>query len=460
MKDYKKIGLVSSILMGIGAIIGIGIFGSLPTAVQLAGDGTVLWVMLGAFVVVMLKSFPILATTAALPASGANYLHCAKLISPWVGYLQLINGLFNVLTIVLFAQLFAEYFVSLFPDLDEFAVAIAFLLLMSALGCFGIKLNSTLQNIMVILLIVALALYIVLGLEAIDPANLSLGEVLTPSMSLSGFVAAVAVMQSATFGAHTMVNFADDIRNPGRTLPLAISISPLVVTVIYILMAAVTVGTVPEVGDMSLADIAAGYMPGYLVTVFVVIGPIFAILTSTIPMMISMTNILAMCANDRILPEVFSRCNRHGVYYVSHLFNCAIALAIVLFRIPTGTAFSAFSMFSLVTAISLFIPPLVMHKRYPKCAAHAPFRLGKAANWTLNILGIAVSVYLVIESLDEMGTTMWIIFIVTVLLCYAYFAARIVYLKGKGFDLLAQMSKPYEPWEKLEASYEWSKLST
>ena len=111
-------------------------------------------------------------------------------------------------------------------------------------------------------------------------------------------------------------------------------------------------------------------------------------------------------------------------------------------------------MFSLVTAISLFIPPLVMHKRYPKCATHAPFRLGRAANWTLNILGIAVSVYLVIESLDEMGTTMWIIFIVTVLLCYAYFAARIVYLKGKGFDLLAQMSKPYGPWEKLEASYE------
>ena len=45
MKEKKKMGLLSCILMGIGAIIGVGIFGSLPTAVGLAGKGTVLWVM-------------------------------------------------------------------------------------------------------------------------------------------------------------------------------------------------------------------------------------------------------------------------------------------------------------------------------------------------------------------------------------------------------------------------------
>lgn len=455
MKEKKKMGLLSCILMGIGAIIGVGIFGSLPTAVGLAGKGTVLWVMVGACVVVLFKSFPILATSAALPASGANYLHCTKLVNPWIGYMQFVNGLFNVLTIVLLAVVFTPYFTTLFPMVNGLACKIGFILVMGTLGLFGVRTNSAVQNIMVILLLTALGLYIFMGLPAIDSANLTFGEILSPSMTLSGFVAAIAVMQSATYGAHNMVNFADDIENPGRNLPLAIILSPVLVSVIYILMAAVTVGVVPDIADMTLADIASQYMPGALVTAFVVVGPIFGILTSTIPVMMAMTNILAMCAKDRILPASFAKKNKYGVYYVSHLFYCIIALIIVMCGISIGAAFTAFSFFSLACGIVLFIPPLVMHKKYPKCAAHASFKMSPFLMWVVSIIGIIISLYLCYESAREMGAIMWGIFAAIVVLSYTYFLFRIKYLKDKeNYDILTEMAKPLPAWEDREKSYQ------
>lgn len=453
MKE-KKMGLVSCILMGIGAIIGVGIFGSLPTAVALAGDATVLWVMVGACVVVLLKSFPILATTAALPASGANYLHSTRLMNPWIGYMMFINGLFNVLTVVLLSVVFTPYFTTLFPAVNATVCKLGFIVIMGALGLFGARTNSTVQNIMVILLVAAIALYVCMGLPHIDAANLTLGEVITPSVKLSGFIAAISVMQSATYGAHNMVNFADDIENPSRNLPLAIIISPILVSVIYVLMAAVTVGVVPDIADMTLADIASNYMSGALVTAFVVVGPIFGILTSTIPVMMSNTNILAICAKDRILPASFAKKNRYGVYYISHIFLCVIALVIVACGISVGTAFTAFSFFSLACGIVLFVPPLVMHKKYPKCAANATFKMPKALLWILCILGIIVSIWLCVESAREMGAVMWVVFFAIVIVSYVYFFFRVKHLKAKeNYDVIAEMSAPYKAWEDRESSY-------
>lgn len=171
--------------------------------------------------------------------------------------------------------------------------------------------------------------------------------------------------------------------------------------------------------------------------------------------MVGLTQVLAKCADERILPKIFLKRNRHGVCYVAHLFSCAVAFFIVLLNISIDTAFAAFSLFDLICGIVLFIPPFVMEKKYPKCVAHAPFQMPKALSLFIGILGILVTIYLCVESAKELGVKMWIVFFAIIFICYAYFVARIVYLKKKeNFDLLAEVRKPYAPWEEKEASFE------
>ena len=449
METKKKMGLFSCICMGIGAIIGVGIFGSIPTSVQLAGKGTVLWVMVGACIVVLFRSLPALLTASALPANAANYMHATRLLNPWVGFMQCINGIFNVLTVVLLAVVFTPYFTQLVP-MNSILCRVLFLLVMGILGLFGTKSNSIVQNVMVVLLLVAIGIYVFAGIPAVNASYLTLGEVLGPAMTVNGFVAAVGVMQSATYGAHNMVNFAEDIENPGRNVPLAVLISPMIVTFIYVLMALVTVGTVPSALDMTLAQVARNFLSPQMVTFFIVAGPIFGILTSTIPVMIANTNVLAICARDKIFPQVLTKKNKFGVYHISMVALMAVSIIIVSTGISISTAFSAFSFFSLACGIVQFIPPMIIDKRYPNCARSAVFKISKPTTITLCSLGILLSVYLCVNTAIALRPIVWMLFFAITIISYAYFFIRVKIFKNKGIDILAGLSAPYEPWEERE----------
>ena len=78
-KEKKKIGLIGALLMGIGCIVGSGIFGTLPTVIAEYGSG-VIWALLGAAFVVVLRSLSLMYTSAAIPSSAAQFMWAAKLI--------------------------------------------------------------------------------------------------------------------------------------------------------------------------------------------------------------------------------------------------------------------------------------------------------------------------------------------------------------------------------------------
>ncbi len=82
--EKKKIGLLGAILMGIGCIVGSGIFGTLPTVANEYGAGVV-WALIGAAAVVVLRALASTYSSAALPASGSQFLWAAKLMHPIAG---------------------------------------------------------------------------------------------------------------------------------------------------------------------------------------------------------------------------------------------------------------------------------------------------------------------------------------------------------------------------------------
>lgn len=70
----------------------------------------------------------------------------------------------------------------------------------------------------------------------------------------------------------------------------------------------------------------------------------------------------------------------------------------------------------------------------------------------MTALAIVLTLLANVSLISELTLTNNLIMLALLVICYAYFALRIIYLKKCGFDLVAEMKKPYEPWEEMESS--------
>lgn len=244
--EKKKIGLIGALLMGIGCIIGSGIFGTMPTVANEYGPGIV-WALLGAAFVVILRSLALMYTSSALPVTASQFMWATKLLHPYAGVFISVSSLLMPTMVALFGVLFADYFLQLFPGLhiSGTTVSVGLLVVFTIIAWFGNKTSVTVSNIMVALLLIAICLYVVLGIPNIDANNVTFGEVIWPGIGLSSLGAAIGVLTSSLSGASSVSQLANDIEKPERNVPIALALCPLLVAVIYIFMAVVTIGVVP-----------------------------------------------------------------------------------------------------------------------------------------------------------------------------------------------------------------------
>ena len=186
-------------------------------------------------------------SSAALPASGSQFLWAAKLMHPIAGAFVSFSTLLMPTMVSLFGVLFGMYLQPLFPnaEINGTVAAVALLVVFAVVAWFGNKTTINTGNVMVVLLLIAIALYIFLGLPHIDTANVTFGQIVRPGVSISTLAAAVGVLTSSLSGASSVAQVADDVKNPGKTVPLALVLCPTIVAVIYILMAVVTIGVIP-----------------------------------------------------------------------------------------------------------------------------------------------------------------------------------------------------------------------
>ena len=178
MEKTRKIGLFSCICIAIGIIVGAGIFGALPVAVEMTGKGIALAFLL-ATITIVLRYYPTIITGAAIPASFGYYMHTTRLAGPYLGFTQVIASFSNIFVQAILATVFAMYFAALVP-IDTRIIAVAVLLIFGAITCVGIRASGVVQNFMVLLLFSALFTYIIGGFPHIKPANLTFSEIFFP----------------------------------------------------------------------------------------------------------------------------------------------------------------------------------------------------------------------------------------------------------------------------------------
>lgn len=195
----QKMGLFTCLCICVGTIIGAGIFGSLPTAINLGGKGVVLAFLL-AIPVLIIRFIPTMMTVSALPADASYYMHTTRMVGPVWGFLQILDGFYNVLLVAALANTLAVYVCKVIP-ISPMLVAVLSILLFAIISTFGARVNGDIQNIMVAILMVALLLYVFNGLPHIDAANFKLSEGFVPKVSATSFAAAIGLCVNCLLGA-------------------------------------------------------------------------------------------------------------------------------------------------------------------------------------------------------------------------------------------------------------------
>ncbi|WP_114575792.1 amino acid permease [Saliphagus sp. LR7] len=248
----KDLGPLAALTIGIGTMIGAGIFVLPGTAVARAGPLAAATFVLGG-VIALFTALSASELGTAMPKSGGAYFYINHALGPLFGS---ISGWANWLGLA-FASAFYMYglgeYVNSFVGLSALEVGPVVLqaaqliglvgaLVFIAVNYFGAKETGGLQIVIVTLLMAILAIFTVIGLANADLESLT---PIAPPGATGEVLPVTAVVFVSYLGFVQITSVAEEIKDPGRNLPRAVIGSVLIVTAVYALFLVVLLAAVP-----------------------------------------------------------------------------------------------------------------------------------------------------------------------------------------------------------------------
>ena len=307
-KTNQKMGFLSLLMMGIGYIIGTGVFTMLPSVIGLTGRSVCLSMLLAA-VISIASTIPTMFLSSVINLKGGAYSQNLALFPPMVAG---VFGIMQMIAYLGFAGIaigLASYTLQLIPGIAAMqkVVAMIYLILFFLLGIKGVTLSSKLQNVMVVVLLVALGIYIFGGLPKVQPGFFS-GEGFFTG-GAKGFLTATALLSMSAMGASSMINFTSVTKNPQRNIPLAMVSSTALVAAFYFLIAVVTGGVIPveQVAGQNLGVVAVNFLSQPIYLFFMIGGALFALGTTLNANLSAIPYPWLKMAEDGWLPKILTK---------------------------------------------------------------------------------------------------------------------------------------------------------
>ncbi len=320
--------------LGIGAMVGAGIFALLGEAAVVAGSAVWLSFLL-AGVVAALLGYTVVKLGVRYPSSGGLFAYLIQGfgngrlvgIAAWIGYFAAI-----VIVCSMVAVAFGSYATALFLGDDassgwDHVFTSAIVVAMAAVNLVGSRVVDRAQSLIVVVLLAVFAVFIAVTLVDIDFDLLAFSGY----PSASDIVASVALTFFAYLGFSVITFAAGDLRDPARELPVAMYGALGITTVLYVLISLGVFGTltVPEAigyGETAIAEAARPAL-GEAGFVMMAIAALLATSSSVNATLYASGGLTAMLAETRQFPTFFGRGSRLGAH-AGMLITAAIVLVV------------------------------------------------------------------------------------------------------------------------------------
>lgn len=328
----KKLNLFDLISIGVGTIIGAGVFSMMGYGIAYTGRGITVALMFAmSLVVIQSIRFPILARV--FDVEGGMY-GISSLTNPLVvsGFDAASDMFFKVGSGSVTVLALAEYLIVLFPGLAAYKslTAIVLLTLAYIIVAVGDKFAARIQNVMAILMYIALGLFVVYGLMNYDSTSYT-GEPMFIG-GVSGLLMATGLMSYTCNGFQYVISMGKAAENPKRDIPLGFCLSALIGALIYALIgfAATHAFSYGEIAGANLGDISKLMMPKTLYMFFMIGGAIFALGTSLVGGTSSSYRPVQAACRDGWFPAILGKESKKGFPYVLVLLYFMSLVPIVL----------------------------------------------------------------------------------------------------------------------------------
>jgi basic amino acid/polyamine antiporter, APA family len=441
----RALGPVSITLLGIGAIVGTGIFvlTGVATATY-AGPGLILSFIV-AGIVSGLAAICYAEFASTVPIAGSAYTYsyatlgeliawiigwdlileyavgAAAVSIGWSGYIvDLLKSAFSVtLPTALTASPFSGGIINLPASL--------IILLITALLILGTSESSRVNNIIVVIKLAVIVFFIVVGFGHINPAHWS------PFLpfGVGGIFRGASIIFFAYIGFDQISTSAEEARNPSKDLPLGIIASLLVCTVLYILVTAVLTGIVPYTqlnvaSPVSHALILIGLnTAGSIIS----IGAICGLTTVLIVLLYGQSRIFFSMARDGLLPGFFSRIHpRFRTPYLSSLL-VGIVVAFVAGLTPINVVAELTNIGTLAAFVLVSAAVLILRRAQPNL--RRAFRV-PLVPW-IPILSIIASLVLIV-SLPWVTLVRFVVWLAIGMVIYFLYSRRKSHLQREAAE--------------------------
>jgi amino acid transporter len=264
--ESRQVGYWEATAIGIGGMVGGGIFAVLGLSVDLAhGGAPVAFLIAGSVALVTAYSYAQLSV--ALPSQGGTVAFLDRAFGPGLltGSANILLWISYMVMLSLYAYAFGSYGASLFdtewPDLFRHVLISASVIGITGLNLLSARLIGKAEDWVVLIKLAILALFIIVGLQGVDGARLAIREWSPPLQLVAGGM----IIFLAYEGFELIANTARDVRNPAETLPRAFYTAVGFVIVLYVLVAVVAVGSlsldrIVAARDYALAEAATPFL--------------------------------------------------------------------------------------------------------------------------------------------------------------------------------------------------------
>ncbi|MEU9519054.1 amino acid permease [Streptomyces sp. NPDC048224] len=415
----RSLGLWQLTMISIGATLGTGIFVVLGEAVPKAGPAVTLsFVIAGLTALFSALSYAELAGT--IPVAGSSYSYAyatmgelvawicgwclvleygvsvAAVAVGWGEYLnELLDGTIGVTLPAALSAPPGDGGIFNLPALIVVLLAMTFLL-------GGARESARANTIMVVVKIAALVLFCAIGVQGFRSGNY---EHFMP-LGMAGVSAAGATLFFSYIGFDAASTAGEEAKNAQRDLPRAIMLSLIIVTVLYVLVAAVAVGARPwrtfTDSEASLAQIMSDVTGQSFWGTLLAFCAVVAIASVVLTVLYGQTRVLFAMSRDGLVPKVFSKVHpktgapRANTLIVS-LFCGVLAAAIPLGQLADATSIGTLFAFALVN-----IAVVVLRRTRPDM--RRTFRVPLSP--VLPALGFGLCVWM----MGSLSTVTWVVF--------------------------------------------------
>ncbi|MFF7415365.1 amino acid permease [Streptomyces lydicus] len=378
----RTVGLFQLTMIGIGATIGTGIFFVLDSAVPEAGPAVIISFVIGA-ITAALTAFCYAELASAVPVSGSSYSYAYATLGEFaayaVGWCLLLEYAVSGAAI---AVSWGQYLNDLTQRLFGFQMPAAIsappgaggylnlpgavlVLLCCLLLVRGTKESAVANTVMVLVKLAVLTLFVVLGASGFHSSNL---HPFAP-LGMAGIGTAASTVFFSFIGLDAVSTAGEEVKNPRRTLPLAIICALVVVTAVYVLVALVGIGAQPwtafsgqEAGlSTILAKVTGSSWPGALLSA----GAVLSIVSVVLVVLYGQSRILYTMGRDGMLPSLFHRVHPRSGAPVAGTVTVGLVVAALAAVVPLDVLADLTSMGTLVAFAVVSAGVLVLRRTAP-----------------------------------------------------------------------------------------------